>query len=206
MNTEKIGTHLSSLLRMRTTRKFAGHRSSSFSLLIAWKPLGAATTYPRTLKGTVDAGSALSKGLRPLHKDALLGRMASSSLRQTPATCEAYHDEHVRFEPTFVPGDYVIIEQPPRPTTRGERFDVEGYRKLLPRRLGPYRFHYVGMELVKIRQDGIEITVSINRITKAPLQTTTTTMTSPIRNRGLTMILNFPNQGRNARKNTPWKE
>lgn len=56
------------------------------------------------------------------------------------------------------------MKQLPLKMFPAERLTTEGYTKLLPRRLVPYLINSVDLELVKILQDVIEETVSINLI------------------------------------------
>lgn len=94
--------------------------------------------------------------------------MTSANPRRSQETYNADRHKRVRFEPSFEQGHSVFIEIPPLSTSPAERPAAERYTKLLPRRLGPNCIISVGPEYVKIMQDGIESTVSNNRIPRVP--------------------------------------
>lgn len=141
---------------------------SPFRLVLTRKPPKPATICLPTMAGTSDVNSSWSQHLRRLQEASLLRKMANANLRQLQETYKANHEKLVRFESTFAPGDTVFIKGAPLSASPAERLAVERYTKLLPRKLGLYRIISVDLEYVKIWQEGIENTESINRITRAP--------------------------------------
>lgn len=139
-----------------------------FRLVLNRKPLGPVTICLSTVAGTPDANSAWSQHLRLLQKASLLRKMTNTKLRQSHETHKENQDKRVRFEAALAPSDSVFIEWPQLSASSAERLVGKRHKILLPQRLGTCRMINVGPEYVDIRHDGIENTVSINHITRAP--------------------------------------
>ena len=85
------------------------------------------------------------------------------------ALYKQYADRRVRHKPTFRPGDFVFLSRPPKDSkTIHERESDMAHSKLRPKVMGPFEVLDDTAETVTIRQDGLAVTVSIDRRIKDP--------------------------------------
>lgn len=81
-------------------------------------------------------------------------------------------DRKVTYRPVMRTGDFVFIDKPPRTLRPGPEQTIEDNldrsRKLLPISEGPYRVQSATDTVVKVLQDGVTVSVSIDRVTKVP--------------------------------------
>lgn len=103
--------------------------------------------------------------LRLIHRAFLLRKIAITNSK-IQARYKMDYNKDVRFEPLFAAGDFAFVERPPLTASAADRLAFERYSKLLPRRTEPFRAISVRPEYVRIDQNGIRNTVSINRQTR----------------------------------------
>lgn len=114
--------------------------------------------------GEID--SRLAYRLRLVHRAVLLRSMADRNYRQAQAGYKKDHDRCVRFDPRFAEGAYVLVERPILMASAVDCMFFVGFSKLLTCHKRPYRVISFRSEFVKIDQDGIQNTISINRLAR----------------------------------------
>ena len=87
-------------------------------------------------------------------------------------------DNQVRHLVKVKDGDMVYVDRPPRHLDQDSDEDVKITKKLLPKTTGPYKVIRSTPDTVTISQDGLENTISIDRVTVAPSRSTPRAVTA----------------------------
>lgn len=96
----------------------------------------------------------------------VLKGMADTNLGLAVGGYNRENNKMVGFDAAFVPGDCVLVERPAPTTTATERIATESCSRLRPCPLGSYPNISVGREVIRIMEEGIENTVSINGVSR----------------------------------------
>ena len=145
--------------------------TSPFNLVLTRHPPGIAVTTPSTGMDGVDASEPSPAQFKKLtlKRIARLLEKAKTSLSRAQARYKADFDKRVRVTPHFTPRDEVFLDRPPRRAANPEaNLENAISRKLLPATMGPYPVIDANEDVVTIRVDGLPMTVSIDRCTRAP--------------------------------------
>jgi len=152
------------------------HRSTRvppFALVLSRNPPGPAQVIPPTAQPS-DASPPLRASrlrMRLIRELAHLQAKTSDILRNAQRRYKADHDQHVKKVISLRRGDLVYLDRPPSWTlTDAERMSLEAKSKLLPRTTGPFQVIRTSQGTATLDENGIENTVSIDRVTLAPVR------------------------------------
>lgn len=139
----------------------------SFSLEITGLRHGPTATGQSIVPDVRKIDTPIAYRLLFFHRAALLKQMADTNSKKAEARYKKEYGKHARFEPLFSADNYVLLKHPPLTASDADLMVFEGYSRLQPRGTGLYRV--ISAELVYAinDQDGIQYTVSINRLTRA---------------------------------------
>ena len=147
------------------------HRTTGltpFSLVLTRPPPSHVLPDDYEVPGT-EPISPEDQKLRVLERTKALVQQATDRMDQQQERYKRYHDKRVRSQPLLVVGDEVFIDKPPSyGQTPAERLADDHSAKLQDKALEGYTVKEVRDRTVRVVKDGIEDTVSIDRVTKAP--------------------------------------
>lgn len=128
-------------------------------------PLGPARLRPPLFStDQIETETVWSARIRLIHRARLLPRLENAIIKRAQVGYKRDYDKKVLLEPSSAAGDSVFVDQPPLKTTSSKKPASEGYKKLLAPCPVPYLVLSIGLELIRIFENGIENMVSINHI------------------------------------------
>lgn len=130
------------------------------------QPRHTAGSAQRMLPDEHDATTPMDYRDWLIKQAALLKMLAAKNLKKAQAKYKMDHYRWVRFEPRLARGDFVFIECPELFASAAKLMASEGYHRRMPRRPGLYKIVCVGLEMLRIGQDGVRSTIAINRLTR----------------------------------------
>lgn len=108
------------------------------SLVISCAPHGP-TAIPCPMPPDVcEIDSSLAYRLRPIHKTALLNRMADTNSKNGLTEYKKDYDSHVQFEPRFGAGGSILVKRPSIIASAADGMPFEGYANHLLHSMGLY--------------------------------------------------------------------
>ena len=148
--------------------------TTPFNLTITRPPPSPIIDQISTAAPTDTDGPPSSRTMRAriLNRLSVMFDKADSRSALARALYKRYADRTIRHTPVFKRGDRVFLSRPPTAAkTAEEKENDTAHSKLRPKMIGPYDVLDANAETVKIEQDGLEVTVTIDRCVLDPGQT-----------------------------------